>query len=79
MQLSYSFCQAVLSVANCNEESLPLVQHNPRRVCRYLPGRPMAHIYDMENMVLKKVKLFCQFLMENFGDLVILVFVIILG
>ena len=39
----------------------------------------MAHIYDMENMVLKKVKLFCQFLMENFGDLVILVFVIILG
>jgi len=52
MQLPYLFCQLVLCLASCNVQSYLLISHNPNRVCEcHFRRQPVAHVYDVENMV----------------------------
>lgn len=45
----------MLRLARCNEQSFPSTGYDPSRVCIYLfPGRPAAHVCNMENMVPQK-------------------------
>jgi len=70
----FFFYQAVLYLANWNEQSCLLVEYDLSRVCScHFPGWLLAHIYNMENMVPQEL------LMENFGDLVTSVFISIFG
>ena len=50
----FALSNSVMS-GRCNEQSCPSIGSDPSGVCicRF-PGRPVTHIYNMENMVLQE-------------------------